>query len=203
MLKIDITGTAVAASLTGLGSNVTGATFTLTANDAGDSLAHLITVRNDSITDHSAKTLDLVGTDADGNALTETIAAPGASATVTSTKHFLTLTSITPSATIGTDTFDVGWAAAAVSPSFNIFNLAQQIGHGNFSMGFGCIVGTGTPTYTVELSYTGVEGDFIPHATVTGETTDQAGEQLSPIHSVRLQWAAAGQVTFAGLIMPR
>lgn len=97
------------ASLTGFASNVTGATFTLTASESGDSLAHQVSIRNDSATDHSGKTVTLVGTDADGAALTEVVTAPGTSATVESTSYFMTLTSATPSATIGADTFDIGW----------------------------------------------------------------------------------------------
>lgn len=97
------------ANLTGFASNVTGATWTLTANESGDGLAHQVSIRNDSATDHSGKTATLVGTDADGRAQTETIALPAGSATVESTKYFLTLTSVTPSATIGADTMDIGW----------------------------------------------------------------------------------------------
>jgi len=97
------------ANLIGFASNVTGATFTLTANDSGDSLAHQVSVKNDSATDHSAKTLTFVGTDPDGFALTETISAPGTSATVETAGYYLTLTSVTVSATIGADTFDIGW----------------------------------------------------------------------------------------------
>jgi hypothetical protein len=96
-------------SLTGFASNVTGATWTLTATSSGDNLAHSVTIRNDSITDHSAKTAVLTGTDPDGNAQTETLNLPGVSATVTSTKYFKTLTSVVPSATIGADTMDIGW----------------------------------------------------------------------------------------------
>lgn len=97
------------ASLTGFASNVTGATFTLSANESGDSLAHQVSIRNDSATDHSGKTILLVGTDADGKAISESVTGPAGSATVESTEYFLTLTSATPSATIGADTFDIGW----------------------------------------------------------------------------------------------
>jgi len=97
------------ANLTGFASNVTGATFTLTNTIVGDSLAHKVSVLNDTATDHSLKTIDLVGTDADDRVQIETIAGPAGSATVQSTKYFKTLTSITPSATIGADTFDIGW----------------------------------------------------------------------------------------------
>lgn len=97
------------ANLTGFASNVTGAAFTITTTATSDGLAHQVSIRNDSATDHSGKTVTLVGTDADGRAQTEVVTGPGASATVESTKYFKTLTSATPSATIGADTFDLGW----------------------------------------------------------------------------------------------
>lgn len=96
-------------NLVGFASNVTGAAFVLTANDSGDALAHQVSIRNDDAVDHSGKTVTLVGTDSDGNALTEVVTGPGVSATVESTSYFLTLTSATPSATIGANTFDIGW----------------------------------------------------------------------------------------------
>ena len=108
-MQFSKTLTPANASLTGFASNVTGAAFTLTATESGDSLAHQVSIRNDSATDHSGKTVTLVGTDADGAALTEVVTAPGTSATVESTSYFMTLTSATPSATIGADTFDIGW----------------------------------------------------------------------------------------------
>jgi hypothetical protein len=97
------------ANLIGYASNVTGAAFTLTANVSGDDLAHRVSIRNDTANDHSGKTIVLVGTDANGVTQTETVTGPAGSATVTSIKYFLTLTSATPSATIGGDTFDLGW----------------------------------------------------------------------------------------------
>ena len=89
-------------------SNATGATWTLTNTTPGDSLARDVSITNDSTTDHSAKTAVLTGTDADGRAQTETLALPAASAKVTSAKYYLTLTTVVPSATIGTDTMDIG-----------------------------------------------------------------------------------------------
>lgn len=107
-------------SLTGFASNVTGASWTLTATSSGDSLAHKVTVRNDSATDHSGKTIALVGTDADGRAQTETLTGPAGSATVTSTNYWGTLTGATPSATIGADTFDIGWGNSFVTKTYPV-----------------------------------------------------------------------------------
>jgi hypothetical protein len=95
--------------LIGFASNATGAAFTLTSSVSGDGLANIVSIRNDSATNHSAKTITLVGTNQDGKAITDVVTGPGASATVYSALYFLTLTSATPSATIGADTFDIGW----------------------------------------------------------------------------------------------
>jgi hypothetical protein len=109
MRPIQLLSTPAAADLIGFASNVTGATFTLTANDSGDSLGHQVSIRNDTANSHAGKTITLVGTDPDGRALTEVVTGPGVSATVESAGYFLTLESATPSATIGADTFDIGW----------------------------------------------------------------------------------------------
>ena len=97
------------ANLTGFATNVTGATWTITTTTSGDGLAHQVSIRNDTATDHSGKTALLTGTDPDGVVQTESMALPGALATVESTKYFKTLTSVVPSATIGADTMDIGW----------------------------------------------------------------------------------------------
>lgn len=191
MRRIQLSGTSVAADLNGFGDNVTGATFTLTANDAGDSLAHLVTVLNNTATDHSGKTIALVGTDADGNPQTETLTAPGTSATVTSTKYFKTLTSATPSATIGADTFDIGWAAGSISSSYKMPNLQVP----QFNIGFGCTI-SGSPTYTVQHTYDG--SAWFNHSSVAAKTANADGSYTSPIQAMRLMWAAAGGVTLTG-----
>lgn len=192
MNKIHITGNSAAASLTGFASNVTGATFTLTATNSGDGLAHQVTVRNDSITNHSAKTLTLTGTDADGRPQTETMAAPGSSATVTSTKFFLSLPDVAVSASIGADTFDIGWAAASVSPTAQV----QRGRLASFNIGFGVTVNSGSPNYTVQHTYDGVT--WFSHATVSGETTSQEGAYTSPVAGIRMSWAASGEATLTG-----
>jgi len=190
MSKITITGNSAAASVTGLLSNATGATWTLTANDAGDDLAHLITIKGDSATDHSAKTAVITGTAPNGSAQTETVNLPNGTATVTSTGHFLTVSTVVPSATIGTDTMDIGWAAASVSPA------AHPEIRDVFNVGFGCTVVSGSPTYTVQHTYD--NSAWFNHSTVASETTSQDGAYTSPVAAIRLSWAAAGEVTLTG-----
>lgn len=114
------------ASLTGFLSNATGATWTLSATSSGDDLAHQVSIRNDSATDHSAKTAILTGTDSDGRAQTETVNLPAGSATVESTKYYLTLTTVVPSATIGADTMDIGWVDEFASKTIPLDHRAYN-----------------------------------------------------------------------------
>jgi hypothetical protein len=138
------------ASLTGFASNMTGAgPWTMTTTTPTDGLAHQVSVRNDSITDHAAKTLVLTGTDQNGKVQTESMAAPGTSATVESTKYFLTLTSVTVSATIGADTFDFGWVDEVSSITYPI----------DWCSPYACNIHvdiTGTIDYTVQQTFTNV-----------------------------------------------
>lgn len=153
--------TVAAASLTGHASNVTGDAWTITTAGADDGLAHQVTIRNDSVTDHSAKTIVLVGTGANGEAVTETLAAPGTSATVTSVKYYKTLTSATPSATIGADTFDIGWAATARSPWFYVSKLPAVA----VSVG-------GTINYDIQHKYDEAVSTETAFNSATGKTAD-------------------------------
>lgn len=137
------------ANLTGFASNVTGAVFTLTANVSGDSLAHQVSIRNDSATDHSGKTVTFVGTDADGRAQTEVVTGPTGSATVESALYFLTLTSATPSATIGADTFDIGWV-----DEFSTKTLALDWRSGNAALDVN--VG-GTIDYSLQQTFDDIQ----------------------------------------------
>jgi len=135
--------TVAAASLTGHASNVTGDTWVVTTDTASDGLCHKVTVRNDSVTDHAAKTIVLTGIGGNGEPISETITAPGVSATVTSTKFYKQLLSAVPSATIGADTFDIGWTAEAVTPWLGIRSAPSVVA---------VIVG-GTINYDIEYSY--------------------------------------------------
>lgn len=176
----------VAANLTGFASNATGAAFTLTANNAADSVAHKVTIRNDSATDHAGKTVTLVGTAFDGSALTEAVTGPGTSATVTSTGYFLTLTSATPSATIGADTFDIGWAAASITPPVFVRTKA-----GGMALAVGISV-DGTGAYSLQQSY---GGEYFAHASIATKTASFDGSILFPVNAVRLIFTAATTVT--------
>jgi hypothetical protein len=79
---------------------------------APDRLAHQLSIT--TTTDESLITATITGTNSDGEAQTEAITMPN-NTTVESTKYFLTVTAITLSATVGTDTFDVGYVDEVMS----------------------------------------------------------------------------------------
>lgn len=166
------------ANLTGFASNVTGAAFTIATAATPDGLAHQVSIRNDTANDHSGKTVALVGTDADDMPQTEVVTGPGASATVESSKYFKTLTSATPSATIGADTFDIGWVDEVSSKTIML----------NRHAGFGPMIQadvTGTLDATMQVTvaprsqFTGQES--LPWAPTTNSafvnlTADKVGD---------------------------
>jgi len=76
------------------------------ATNSGDDLAHVLNLT--STANLSGITITLVGTDADGNTLTESRVGPNNN-TVQTTAYFLTLTSVTAGATLGANTMDIGW----------------------------------------------------------------------------------------------
>jgi hypothetical protein len=149
MLPIRYSFTPANENLTGFASNVTGATWTLTATACTDGLAHQVSLRNDSATNHSAKTATFVGTDVDGHALTETISMPAGSATVETTGYFKTLTSVTPSATIGAGTMDIGWVDEFISPTIGLDKNGGIVGLN--------IIVTGTINYTIQQTFNDIQ----------------------------------------------
>jgi hypothetical protein len=176
------------ANLIGFASNVTGATWTLTTTATTDSLAHRVSIKNDTANDHIDKTALLTGTDADDKAQTETIAAlPAGSATVESVKYFKTLTSIVPSATIGADTMDIGWVDEFVSHTLP-YNW-----HGGTG---GLYVNvTGTIDYTIQYTNSDVQNVATStfawidsnDSNVVDATTDQASNWTYPVMATRVQ----------------
>ncbi len=118
--------TPATASTTFFATGLTGAGpfSTLTASATGDSLAHKVDLT--SAANLSAINMTIAGTDADGQSITEVIAGPNAN-TVTSTKFFKTITSITAASTLGASTMDVGLNAASVSKTIplEIYRFGQ------------------------------------------------------------------------------
>lgn len=163
----------------------TGASWPLAATDIGDGLAHQITILNNSATDHSAKTATIVGTNANDAPLTVVLALPGSSATVTSVAYFKTVTSITPSATIGADTMDIGFAATALTPAYPV-NYRQS----NFKVTVGINI-SGTIQYDLLMTPDDLWGNedditWYTSGTIADETADSLSEITTPVTAVRV-----------------
>lgn len=142
-------------------SNATGATFTLTNTDSGDGLARHVLITNDAARDDTLITVTIVGTDADGKAQTETIAGPDASTTTVTTKFFLTVTSVTPLSTIGSNTWDIGYDDIIASKTIPLNSLSGYPAVAAVNV-------TGTIAFDVEVTYDLVNS---PEFTWTDQST--------------------------------
>jgi hypothetical protein len=163
----------MAVATNSLAAGVTGAGPWVPTSQATDSLGHQVTIKNNTANSHAGKTLTIVGTDPDGKAQTESgITGPGVSATVTSTKYFATVSSVTPSSSIGADTFDLGLAATIKSKSYPL-SAGATIGA---SM---CALQNGTSTWSIELCPTdpvpAVNQSAVPWLAAPAGLTTQSG----------------------------
>jgi hypothetical protein len=199
-MRISKSYASVAADTDGLANDVapaSGVAMALSATSAGDSLAHKVIITNNSATDYSGggKTIVLVGVGYNGEAITETLTGPAGSVAVTSSNYYASLTSATPNFTRGTtDTFDIGWTAAAVTPPISIL---PHLKHGYFGMGIS-VDATGTPAYSLQQSY---GGEWFAHATIATKTASADGSILFPVSAVRLIFTAASTVAL-NLVFP-
>lgn len=98
--------------------NSTGAATAPTTTATSDGLAHQVTLVSPVQATLAGITFTVVGTDADGNAKTETgLTGPASNSTVTSTGYFKTVLTIQPSATMGALVVSVGVAAPSLTPT--------------------------------------------------------------------------------------
>lgn len=126
-------------------NDVTGDSWTISTNATPNVEAYKVAILNNSATDHSGKTAVIVGLDADGKAQSETLSLPGASATVYSVKYYSYIASVTPSATIGTDTMDIGTSGFFSSKTFVLTTDKTA------SIGFDLV--SGIINYTAQCTY--------------------------------------------------
>lgn len=110
----------------------------------------------------SGKTFVITGTDITGSPQTETLAGPGAAATVTSTAYFLTVTSVTVSAET-TGLITIGMSNTATSPWVRFDDFAPS------NISIQCSV-TGSVQYTVQ------------------STLDDPNDPITPVANSALVW---------------
>ena len=160
--------------------------YALTATTAADGCAHPVTIGGLAATNHNAKTFTIVGSDANDVAITDAIAGPNGVATVTSTKRFKTVTSVTVSATTGADTFNIGWTALASTPW-----VLLNTGKTPFEVGIGAVLVSGAANYDLEHTYDDVTTNetvqvAYNNPTMAGETASTDVGLVHPVRAVRL-----------------
>lgn len=121
-----------------------GLPWTLSNNKTPDGLAHQVSIRNNTATDHSDKIVTITGILYDGSVVAAFTSLPGPNATIYVGEYFKEVVSVVPSASIGTDTMSVGIAS-------KFSTIPYVLGYGRATyVGVGLI---GTANYT--LQYTG------------------------------------------------
>jgi len=162
------------ASLVGYQDGATGAgPATLAATSAGDGLAHQISIQEKSSQDKSGITFTITGTDPDGKAQTEAVTGPEADQTVESAKYFLTVSSITWSATLGAHEVDIGWVDEFATRTIPLDYYRT------YAPSVSCDL-TGTANFDVEVTYSDVfasgtaQADYtwINDATIANKSAD-------------------------------
>lgn len=140
---------------TGIATGLTGAgpwtSFTLSG--PSDSFAHQLSLT--SAANLSAINITIVGTDADGQAVTETRAGPNAN-TVETSAYFKTVTSISAASTLGANTLDVGWVDEFVSQTLPTEIYLHQ------GPPFCQITLTGTANFDVEDTMSDIRASYSP-----------------------------------------
>lgn len=135
----------------------------------------------------SGITFTFVGTDADGNVQSETVAGTSASNSDT-TKFYKTITAITASAAVAT-TIIVGNLIASVSPTLKINTSMNPV---NFNLLTQLISGTATwgMDYTFDEAKT-VNNTWIADSTVTAKSANFESTWTKPISGLRLNLTAS------------
>lgn len=136
----------------------------------------------------SGITFTVIGTDRYGRAQSETVT--GANAGIATTiRDFLTVSSVTHTGSIA-GTVTVGTSAVGSTQPFIMDTMTSP-----FALGIACVVVSGSPTYTVEISNDDMSPSWDTSATLptwfaasgfSAQTTSQIGSVLFPVTMVRL-----------------
>lgn len=168
-------------------SGFTGAgPFTPTTTECSDGMAHLVSLTSGD--DLSLITATITGTDADGKAQTEAIVCPN-NTTVEGTKYFLTVTGVSVSATLSTNTLDMGVADTAISPTIPL-DMTQN----PFSVSLAVVI-SGTINYSLQHCFANILSSeysqpstetWFTHSSIATETSNQDGNYAFPVAATRV-----------------
>ncbi|NIW96979.1 MAG: hypothetical protein GWN13_01795, partial [Phycisphaerae bacterium] len=123
------------------GALISGGTFT-----ASDGLGHKIDITDTATVDQSGATFTINGTNANDQSISEDVTGPGSGATVTSSKYFKTVTSITIASGAGSGTANVGTNDEVASQAIPL----------NWRSNYGCMtaIAGASGTFSVDIQET-------------------------------------------------
>jgi hypothetical protein len=143
-------------------------------------------------------TFTFIGTDAQGNYQTETVAGTNGSNSDT-TKFFKTITSVTKSGA-SAGTIVIGNLITSVSPY-----LRTNLRHTPFNIGFGCVISGTSATYTVQHTFNNTPfsdntypSDWFDHESITGKSANDDGNYAFPVTGIRIKVTASTSGTVTG-----
>lgn len=175
------------------GNSSAGATVTLDgvltsggSFTSADGFGRRLTILDLGADDQTGATYTITGTDSDGISQTEAIAGPGASAAVTTSKYFLTVSSIAIASPVVGSTVDIGTVDEAVSKTV-------PLNYRNYEAGTYSVDVTGTIDYTVNetldeihnLTNPSVDASWFALSALSAKTADLMS--VGTVHSTACQ----------------
>lgn len=163
------------------GALASGGTFT-----SSDGLGRQLVILDLGASDQTGATYTITGTDADGTAQVESLAGPGASASVETTQYFQTVTSIAIASPAAGSTVDIGTVDEAASKTIHLDF------HNDKAATYSVDV-TGTVNYSVQELYQDVEslvpqaeGLWFPLSALASKTTSLSSQGTENATAARL-----------------
>jgi hypothetical protein len=156
-----------------------------------------------SAADLSAINFTVTGTPPGNPRKTISVTVAGPNATTKNVNYFGTVTDITASAAFNPNQVSAGWTNVGVSPAW-VCDVRQA----PFALGFGCVIQTGTPTLSVQHTFSTMfepygnidptTWEWFTNAAINGLAVSTDGNYAFPVSAVRMVVNGTGTVTFKG-----
>lgn len=142
-----------------------GGTFT-----SADGLGRQVAITDTSTKNQAAATFTIIGTNANGEAITDDVVGPASGATVLSAKQFLTITSITIDTPVATSTVNVGTTQIIESKTIPV-NWMENVGCTVAIMG-----AIGTFQVDIEETFDDILANGVDSANFWEKQTDKSAD---------------------------
>lgn len=199
-LRISLTATAAALNAAGIAALQTRASagsLTLTGTTvtvgSGNQMVTITSTAN-----LSGVTFTVTGYMPNSGALSS-ITVTGPNNSTVEVDYFQTVTDVTVSASINPNTVSVGWTNKATTNPYICDPMTTP-----FNIGFGCYISSGTPTYSVQHTFSDVYGTnpstwrWYTNSLVNGVAVNTDGNYAYPVSAIRLITSGTSTVLFRG-----